>query len=400
MFFVCISQDEKIEYCPGNTIGILPVNSEEDVCEVVNRIVNSGCFIDEIVRLRSVKKKLPQHLPTAETTIHQILRECVDLRSIPKKAFLQALLRNNCISDPAEHRFIEILGSREGSGHYISEILEKGKSFLSILEECESLTLTEKTIGILFEHLARLTPRPYSISSSPLSLRGHGNDLDENFTEVKIVFSVNQPPGLVTSQLKQAAHDPSLVTHVNVYFRKENAFQLRDDQIEDPLIMIAAGTGLAPFLGFLEHRKRQLLLNSNLQNGSSGHTWLFYGCRKWSKQLCGDDLREYVKAGCLNELTEAFSRDAAHEKSYVQNEIVRKSARFIPFFVGSHDAQGKQCEENSTVTYVCGSLAMCKEVRATIERCLVDESQCTATEAKEIVDKMVLDGRYNEDIWL
>lgn len=374
------------------------MNSEEDVCEVVNRIVNGESFIDDVVTLRSVKKKLPQHLPAAKTTIHQILRECVDLRSIPKKAFFQALLRKNCISDPAEHRFIEILSSREGSSFYISEILEKSKSFLNILAECESLTFTDQTIGILLEHLARLTPRPYSISSS--SLRGHANDKNKNLTEVKIVFSVNQPPGLVTSQLKRAVHEPSLITHVNIYFRMENAFQLRDDQIESPLVLIAAGTGLAPFLGFLELRKRQLLSNPGSHSGSSGHTWLFYGCRKRSKQLCGDELREYAKTGCLNELTEAFSRDAEHERSYVQNEIAKKSARFIPFFVGSHDAHGKPCEENRTITYVCGSIAMCKEVRATIERCLVDESQCTAIEAKEILDKMVLDGRYNEDIWL
>ena len=56
--------------------------------------------------------------------------------------------------------------------------------------------------------------------------------------------------------------------------RGVNTFRLpRDSAL--PVIMIGPGTGVAPFLGFLEHRRNQR------QNGTAvpGKAWLFFGCR-------------------------------------------------------------------------------------------------------------------------
>lgn len=56
--------------------------------------------------------------------------------------------------------------------------------------------------------------------------------------------------------------------------RGVNTFRLPKDHTL-PIIMIGPGTGVAPFIGFLEHRRSQH------RNGTAlpGKAWLFFGCR-------------------------------------------------------------------------------------------------------------------------
>jgi methionine synthase reductase len=48
------------------------------------------------------------------------------------------------------------------------------------------------------------------------------------------------------------------------------------DDVAVPLILIGPGTGVAPFIGFLDHRcsERQTLTDTEF-----GEVWMFYGCR-------------------------------------------------------------------------------------------------------------------------
>ena len=60
-----------------------------------------------------------------------------------------------------------------------------------------------------------------------------------------------------------------------MYLRKIPKPFLLPKDLSKNLIMIGAGTGLAPFIGFLEH-----LSASHLKNGINlGENWLICGCR-------------------------------------------------------------------------------------------------------------------------
>lgn len=342
--------------------------------------------------------KMPIFLPTCQTSLYKLFQECFDLHAFPKKGFLSALVNYNCLSDPVERRFLEILASREGSSLYTTEILQQQTTFYVLLNRLHSWTFTIENISVLLEHLPRLMPRPYSISNSPLATES-SVDYDKHSTILKVIFSLNNPPGITTRMLQQLIfkYEVELTLKldtsdqfVNAYARQSNRFQLTDDDLERPLIMIAIGTGVAPFIGFLEHIQEQ----RKRKHKRKSFTWLIFGCRYKNKQLCGERLNGFVKDGTLSKLSECFSRESNNKTKYVQDCIRNEATEFSNFL--TQDANGV-----ASKVFICGNKNMSTDVRAAIEESLVKADQCSAVDdAKEIVNELVKSGRYIEDIWI
>lgn len=341
--------------------------------------------------------RIPNHLPTKHTTLYKLFKDCVDLYAFPKKAFLWALVNFNCLTDDTERRFLTILASKEGSTYYTSEILQKHITFYDLLKLCHSWNFNHENIGILFEHLPRLMPRPYSISSSLLA----ANTLPESnheSTVLKIIFSLNNPPGITTHMLQQlifAYQQKNSIdqqSFVDLYFRKSNNFRITDEDLDWPLIMIAIGTGVAPFIGFLEHIQKQH------QQKHSVHrfTWLIFGCRRKDKQLCNDRIHEFIADGTLSKFSECFSRDSdINAPKYVQDIIRANSEEFIQRFMDDTN------ENDFSKVFVCGSRKMATDVRSAIKDSLIESGRCSTTEDSDvIVNEFIKNSRYIEDIWV
>lgn len=65
----------------------------------------------------------------------------------------------------------------------------------------------------------------------------------------------------------------NICIQVTIFTRLLNPFHLPTDP-SVPIIMVGPGTGVAPFIGFLQHRR-----SSNVKKELMGSSWLFYGCR-------------------------------------------------------------------------------------------------------------------------
>ncbi len=113
--------------------------------------------------------------------------------------------------------------------------------------------------------------RQYSISSSPLW----------HPTHVTITYSVLDAPsfsnpdqqhmGVATSYLASLAPGDKL----NVSIRpSHSAFHLPIEPAKTPIICVAAGSGLAPFRGFVQERAAQIAAGRDL-----APALLFFGCR-------------------------------------------------------------------------------------------------------------------------
>lgn len=106
--------------------------------------------------------------------------------------------------------------------------------------------------------------------------------------------------------------------------------------------MIGTGTGVAPFVGFVQHRELAQIGPSGSPNEESDW-WLFFGCRNETKDfLYREELEGSVERGALQKLTAAFSRDA-EEVVYVQHRLVEHGAQVADWLL-----------HRNTTIYVCG----------------------------------------------
>lgn len=81
--------------------------------------------------------------------------------------------------------------------------------------------------------------------------------------------------------------------------------------------MVGPGTGIVPFIGFLEERRHIAMTDKNDQKYGTAH--LYFGCRRpESDFIFKDFLQNALKDGFLSYLNLAFSR-ADGEKQYVQD---------------------------------------------------------------------------------
>lgn len=320
------------------------------------------------------KKKLPNFLPQ-HTSIRRCLRECLDLHSIPKKLFLRSLMEY--LMDDDEKRILAILCSKEGAVEYSEGIVNVGMVFLDIVQMFRSWN--NIPFHVLLEHLPRLLPRPYSIANSPLK--------DQH--SLKVWFSLNDPPGVTTKMLQTMIREVERDVNqlVPIYLRQSNAFSYTRNEMNDPVILIATGVGVSPFLGFLEHREEILKLEKRDQLANAT---LLFGCRYENESLCKDILRHHLRIGSLNDLTEAFSRDDSAEYKYVQDQIKLNKSSIVSALL----------KDNCRI-FVCGSGNMVQDVKKSIQNCLVDGSVYSNTDdAVDFIQKLIKDKRYIEDTWI
>jgi sulfite reductase (NADPH) flavoprotein alpha-component len=220
--------------------------------------------------------------------------------------------------------------------------------------------------------LPRLSPRLYSISSSPSAHAG------EIHTTVAVVRyrSHNRERGGVCSTL--LADRTNTGEALPVYIQPNKRFRLPADPTA-PIIMIGPGTGIAPFRSFL-HERRTL--------NHTGRNWLFFGERSASTDfLYRDELESMYTDGHLTRLDLAFSRDQ-DRKIYVQDRILEQAAELFRWI------------EDGASIYVCGDASrMAKDVDATLHNIAEQQGRLTRDAATEYIQQLKDQHRYHRDVY-
>ncbi|MFF2775963.1 molybdopterin-dependent oxidoreductase [Streptomyces sp. NPDC058052] len=220
--------------------------------------------------------------------------------------------------------------------------------------------------------LKRLQPRLYSISSSPLARP----------SEVRLTVSVvryandrgRARAGVCSAYLADHADDGP----VPVFVQRAPHFRPPADPAA-PLIMIGPGTGVAPFVGFLEDR---------LARGHTGRNWLFFGEQREATDFYyREELEAHRASGHLDRLDTAFSRDQ-RAKVYVQDRMREHGAVLWSWLQeGAHFA-------------VCGDAArMAKDVDRTLREIVARHGRMGDEGADAYVKQMSADKRYVRDVY-
>lgn len=234
----------------------------------------------------------------------------------------------------------------------------------------------------LIEHLPPLQPRPYSISSSPLLN-----------TELHITISVIQVneqlkgicSGWLEKKMENFIKNQENCT-IPFYFRKPNLFRL-PEELETPMIMIGPGTGVAPFIGFLQHLQLKKKESSSLQLGQNV---LIFGCRYSDGDfLYKKEIQGFLQQGLLTKLYTSFSREG-DKKMYVQDNILKHSNEI-----------GQKIMNENAVVFVCGDAKnMMRDVKNAIISAVAKYSNMPNAEAEDYVNTLQKNYQYIQDTWI
>ncbi|HLP05952.1 MAG TPA: hypothetical protein VK152_11035, partial [Paludibacter sp.] len=165
---------------------------------------------------------------------------------------------------------------------------------------------------------------------------------------------------------------------VPVFVEKNNNFRLPPDPAT-PIIMVGAGTGIAPYRAFVQQREL---------DDKRGKSWLVFGNRhSESEFLYQLEWQRHLREGSLTRMDVAFSRDT-EEKTYVQHRL---------------QEQGKQLYhwlENGAHFYVCGDMKkMARDVHATLVEVVGKQGGLNPEAAGEYVLKLQQQKRYQTDVY-
>nr|WP_228447471.1 bifunctional nitrate reductase/sulfite reductase flavoprotein subunit alpha [Streptomyces paludis] len=220
--------------------------------------------------------------------------------------------------------------------------------------------------------LKRLQPRLYSISSSPLA---HPGEVRVTVSVVRYTNDLGRDrKGVCSTYLADRADDGP----VQVFVQRSPHFRPPADPAA-PMIMVGPGTGVAPFVGFLEDRRAR---------GHTGPNWLFFGeQRRATDFYYRQDLVAEQASGRLDRLDLAFSRDQRN-KVYVQDRMREHGPRLWQWLQdGAH-------------FYVCGDAGrMAKDVDRALRDIAVTHGGMNTDEAAAYVRRLTADKRYARDVY-
>ena len=336
--------DSGIIYQPGDSIGIFPVNNNILVKAIINRLQINHTYIPKGYDLN----------------IYELLEKKFEILT-PTNRLIKF------VNDNINHKVLNY--SLDTKNINILMDFKYGKDVLDFMNLDKNLKFD---ILHLLTLLKPLQHRAYSIASSNLIFK---NSVHLSVSTQRWQKKTRDYGGICSTFLSDNC---LLGDKVKIFLIPNKLFKLPEDQ-NKPIIMIGPGTGVAPFLSFIQERK---YLKCN------GKNWLFFGAQtKKNDFIYEDQILNFVEEKILNNLDTAFSRDQ-DKKMYVQDKIYKRSNEFFQWL------------QNDAIIYVCGDAQkMAKDVEVTIINLIAKELKCDNKKALEYLKMLKKEKRYLLDVY-
>jgi sulfite reductase (NADPH) flavoprotein alpha-component len=319
-------------YQPGDAIGVVPENDPRVVADVLEQV---GLGSDTAL---AAKLKTSHEVTT-------LTRPIVDAYAkLTGRKDVAALLEGDALAKfTADRQIVDL--------------------FAAYPEKLSADQLTKL--------LRPLPGRLYSVASS---LKAHEGETHLLVGAVRWNAHGRERGGVASTFL---ADRRKVGTEVKLYVKPNKHFRLPTDA-SCPIIMIGAGTGVAPFRAFTEERAEAA--------GNIGKSWLIFGERNYSYDFLYQlEWQDHLKSGALTNLDVAFSRDQP-EKVYVQNKLWQQREQLLRWV------------EDGAHIYICGDeKGMAKDVDATLVKILSEGKDIETGRAR--LKDLTKTGRYQRDVY-
>ena len=296
-----IKLPEGMSYGTGDYLAILPLNPRESVDKVVKHF---GLSPDATI---TIKPGAATFLPVGVTlSVVDLLRGYVELGLPATKKDLQKCI-DACDRESDKSELQQFLKEKA-----FADMVERRISLLDLLLKYPS---TRLAFAAFLSILPPLRPRHYSISSSPLADAAQAS-ITYGVINETAKSGIGRYIGVAGNYL--AALNPG--DEIQVSVRATNKFFHLPTNPDTPVMMFGAGTGIAPFRGFIQERAIQLAGGRKL-----APALMLMGCRSETKdRLYGEEIDAWAKAGAVD-VRYAFSRESKTSDGcrYVQHRLLK-----------------------------------------------------------------------------
>ena len=377
--------EDENEYKVAQNILIFPENDEISINKALKFFAlekKENFFV--IINNGDPKKKMPFN---SGLTVREILTKFVDLKEFPKNSLLKKL--SKIVEKSESEKLLTSMKDKK----MIEDLKKERFGVLEFLDYFKIKISFEKFLEIS----NRIKARYFTIASCPVK---------KNLTILlkKETFQKNTEiwTGLASSfftQEKKKIND--IKNKNNSLFGKVSSFLFSEKKNEkyvnykmqistftipekiSNILMIGTGTGVAPFISIIEDKKTNPKTIFNNLN-------LIFGIRKKNEDfICKDFLENCLKEKVLNNLNLICSRE--NEKKYYVQNFLENNKNLINDFL---------FKENNNHIFICGNLAMCKEIIKIIKICIKDfKGIKDSKEVDKYFSEMQKEGRICYEAW-
>jgi sulfite reductase (NADPH) flavoprotein alpha-component len=321
---------EEIVYTPGNAVGIIPENNPAQVSKILD--------------LLEIAPEQPVVYKEQNCTIQEVLGKKLTISHLPV----------NTVKKYAQWLGVEIPETRMD----LYDLLR--------IYPIQDINQIQELIGIL----PGITPRLYTISSSPaahpcqlhLTAQVHHFSLNgEDVTGFGSAYLTSLKPGV----------------ELDMFLHSQKSFQLPPD--EKDVIMIAQGTGIAPFRSFLAERDT---------NGATGKNWLIFGEEnRVTDFYYQSEIQKYADIGTLQQVNPVFIKNTSHPGTLAQK--VQEQAAGIWKWI-----------QKGAYVFISGEKEPTgKEVEAALLQIIADQQGASLQEAIAYLKQLQKEGRFAKELY-
>jgi sulfite reductase (NADPH) flavoprotein alpha-component len=336
-------EDSALAYLPGDAAGVIPVNP--------------SVLIDEVLKVTALKSDDIVEVAGEKKSLYDALYRNVELSKITTDVVSRFL------AFAPNEKLLTISKNHEEFKAYL-----EGRDIVDLFQDFPVKITAQELIKLL----KPLQPRYYSISSSPDACPG---ELHLTVGVVNYKNAGRFKQGTCSTFLSEVLVEDE---HVPIFIESNPGFRL-PEEAQTPIIMIGAGTGIAPYRAFVQHRE----ISEN-----AGKSWLFFGNRNFESEfLYQTEWHKFLKSGALTKMDVAFSRDG-DKKEYVQDRLLQNAEEVYNWL-----------EEGAHV-YICGDMnKMANDVQNALVQIVEEQGSLTAEGAQEYVDNLQKAKRLQLDVY-
>jgi len=337
-------ENSGLRYLPGDALGVWASNDPEVVAR--------------ILKVLQIDQSEPVHINDREVSVADALTHHLEITRLSADTVLG---------------YAEAGGQKKLATYFSGITPDQQHAFIQQrqLADLADEYAAQPEPQALVEILRPLAPRSYSIAAS------------QQLVDEEVHLTVATLHSNATGTRRQGVAS-GLLNHrlepggkVKVFLEPNRRFRLPDD-LDAPVIMIAAGTGIAPYRAFMQELESRTV---------SPDSWLIFG----NPHLRTDFLyqREWLRwreSRLLNRIDTAWSRDQV-EKQYVQ-DVVREQGERID-----------QWLQRGAYIYLCGSLQMGRAVEDALQNVLAQQRGIETDAAVAAFSELRRERRIKKDLY-